>query len=311
MVLAFKLVQMGLVGRNDRQNFDAMLEVTGVGEDNETSSVFGTFDNLLVGLDAGARANLYIHNGGSLTAAGLSLAHEEGSIAYLTVEGIHSGGSRSRVTAGSESSGELCVIGFNGRAQLTVQNGGTAATGFLLVGPNGVVAGSGLIAADSSAIAGQVAPGIDIVPNLEPRQEGQAAAIAITHAITPGTLTFSGTVTLSNTAVITIDVTGKNSFDILEIKGDVTLGGKLVLNFSNGYAPRQGDTFAFLQSSEVSGQFATVAIAGLAPGFDFDVTPGAAGVQLIANNDGEATTEPNQLILPNPRRRLPGQAGRQ
>jgi hypothetical protein len=46
-----------------------------------------------------------------------------------------------------------------------------------------------------------------------------------------------------------------------------------------------------------------VEIQRLAPGFDFDVTASEEGVQLIANNDGDATTEPSQpadggLLLP-------------
>jgi hypothetical protein len=58
-----------------------------------------------------------------------------------------------------------------------------------------------------------------------------------------------------------------SSFDKRVIKGRANLGGRLVLNFSNGYAPRQGETFVVLQSPNASGQFAAVEVKGPQPDF--------------------------------------------
>jgi T5SS/PEP-CTERM-associated repeat protein len=61
------------------------------------------------------------------------------------------------------------------------------------------------------------------------------------------------------------------------VDGDATLGGTLVLQFRNGFAPRTGDAFELLDvSGTVSGAFADVSVRGLAPGADFaqDVVDG-------------------------------------
>jgi hypothetical protein len=54
------------------------------------------------------------------------------------------------------------------------------------------------------------------------------------------------------------------------VNGDATLGGTLVLQFLNGFAPAQGDAFELLDvSGNVTGSFAEVAVRGLAPGAEF------------------------------------------
>ena len=47
----------------------------------------------------------------------------------------------------------------------------------------------------------------------------------------------------------------------------------LSLDFRNGYAPSQGDTFIFLTTTNgLTGTFDSVAISGLMPGFQFEIT---------------------------------------
>jgi T5SS/PEP-CTERM-associated repeat protein len=53
--------------------------------------------------------------------------------------------------------------------------------------------------------------------------------------------------------------------------GDAELGGTLVLQFVNGFAPSQGSTFEIVQAAgNVIGQFADVVVQGLAPGALFE-----------------------------------------
>jgi hypothetical protein len=109
---------------------------------------------------------------------------------------------------------------------------------------------------------------------------------------------------LSPTAVITIDVTGATAFDKLTVTGPAALDGKLALNFSNGYAPKQGDVFNFLRSAGASGGFAATEITGLAPGFTFTVGTAGGVTRLVANNDGVPTTQSigSKVFLPLTRR---------
>jgi len=64
------------------------------------------------------------------------------------------------------------------------------------------------------------------------------------------------------------------------LKGpQVTLGGTLEVRFLDGFLPRQGDQFEFVQAGTgLSGQFATVTFPDLAPGFE-------AGLQLATMAD--------------------------
>jgi hypothetical protein len=54
-----------------------------------------------------------------------------------------------------------------------------------------------------------------------------------------------------------------------------------------------------VQSARTSGQFAKVTITGLALGFQFDITTVNGVTQLVAKNDGVATTQPRfRVYLP-------------
>jgi hypothetical protein len=60
------------------------------------------------------------------------------------------------------------------------------------------------------------------------------------------------------------------AFEPIVVTGNAALAGKAKLQFGNGAAPQQGDTFELLQvEGEVTGAFDEVEIAGLAPGAAF------------------------------------------
>jgi T5SS/PEP-CTERM-associated repeat protein len=68
--------------------------------------------------------------------------------------------------------------------------------------------------------------------------------------------------------------------------GDAELGGTLVLQFGNGFAPRQGDAFALIEAGEdVIGDFADVVIRGLAPGAEFEETVRDGALTLTSLTD--------------------------
>jgi hypothetical protein len=70
---------------------------------------------------------------------------------------------------------------------------------------------------------------------------------------------------------------------------------KLELDFMNGFAPKTGDKFDFLQSGDavITDNFSEVVITGLEPGFQFVLAPdGVGSYGLVALNDGVSTTVP-------------------
>jgi len=65
----------------------------------------------------------------------------------------------------------------------------------------------------------------------------------------PQTLTVNGNYWQDPTGQLVIDIAGANSFDILDVNGNVTLGGEVVFNFLNGYVPTANTRFSFLQTN--------------------------------------------------------------
>jgi T5SS/PEP-CTERM-associated repeat protein len=71
--------------------------------------------------------------------------------------------------------------------------------------------------------------------------------------------------------------------------GDTQLGGRLVLRFGNGFAPKQGDAFALIEAGgTVSGAFSEVAVEGLAPDAEFETTVADGAVTLTSLTDAVA-----------------------
>jgi len=125
-------------------------------------------------------------------------------------------------------------------------------------------------------------------------------------AIKPGdpqTMTITGDYTQFNGGLLQIAIAGKNlpEFDHLNVTGHITLqsGAKLELDFINGFAPKMGDMFDFLQSgSAITDNFSNVTITGLEPGFQFTLRPdGTGSFGLVALNDAVAVPEPSVVSL--------------
>ena len=117
--------------------------------------------------------------------------------------------------------------------------------------------------------------------------------------ISPGTLTIDGDYEQTGGLLgIEIAGTAPGQFDVLEVTGDVSLGGDLLLEFIDGFAPRQGDVFKFLDiGGALGGAFADVEVRNLLPGFQFDVRSDAGGLTMVALNDGVFVPEPATLFL--------------
>lgn len=79
-----------------------------------------------------------------------------------------------------------------------------------------------------------------------------------------------------------------------------TLNGVQALDFSNGYAPNQSDTFISLRATDgFTGTLASVEINGLEQGFEYEISYANDQLVLVALNDGVAL---HTLFLPLPLR---------
>lgn len=138
---------------------------------------------------------------------------------------------------------------------------------------------------------GTLAPGITVIYPLASPDASQPQGAAATMAI-------SGTLTTGPTGRLEIPLIGSGAgqYGSLVVTGTVTLDGVLALDFSNGYAPSQGDTFALLTAVDgLTGTFDSVAISGLMPGFEYEISYANGQLVFEALNDGVAL---HTLFLP-------------
>lgn len=180
----------------------------------------------------------------------------------------------------------------SGGGELEMLNATVTALEGMHIAPNGRVSGSGTIILGSIGLLneGTLSPGITITSTL--------AAAPTAFQEDPATLTLTGTLTISPTGRLAIPLTGRDpgQYGSLAVNGATTLDGVLALDFSQGYAPHQGDTFTLLAATGgVNGAFDGVAISGLMPGFEYEITIVDGQVVLEALNDGVPLIE---IFLP-------------
>jgi probable HAF family extracellular repeat protein/T5SS/PEP-CTERM-associated repeat protein len=197
---------------------------------------------------------------------------------YLTVDG------------GMVRALEVLTVGqvAGGSGVVDMQNNALVATNGTYITPNGVITGTGVLAVGFLGLQndGTLAPGINMLYPLATA----AVPLSVGHAQkVTGTMAISGTLAIGPTGRLEIPLTGSSAgqYGSLAVTGAATLDGVLALDFRNGYAPIQGDTFTFLNATEgTSGTFDGVEISGLAPGFEYDLTIVDGQVTLKALNDG-------------------------
>lgn len=89
------------------------------------------------------------------------------------------------------------------------------------------------------------------------------------------------------------------------VSGTASLGGRLTLNFGNGYAPKQGDRLPLIEAATFTGALDEAAITGLAPGFQHTLDTTGGSLTLVALNDSVPATRPASRMLYLPLLRRP------
>lgn len=175
-----------------------------------------------------------------------------------------------RVGSGAAGSGGLgwLEMSWDGKEAVVATNG-------TYIAPNGGILGDGklYVGALGLTIEGVLSPGIIVTFPPAPPAAGRAA-IAQTPDVT-GTLIVSGTLTMGPTGRLEIPLAGRDAgqYGSLGVTGQATLDGVLALDFRNGYVPYRNDTFTLLTATGgIAGTFDSVAISGLPPGHDYQLT---------------------------------------
>jgi hypothetical protein len=155
------------------------------------------------------------------------------------------------------------------------------APGRLFIAPGGTLLGAGTIAVNRVVMLGG---------------NNSFAGGILKPGHSPGTLTIDGDLEQDSGSTIKIEIAGTQpgQFDVLNVTGNASFNGDLLLSFQDGFAPHQGDTFAILNTAgTVAGSFANVHLHDLAPGFQFNLQPETGGaVALVALNDAVSSRIP-------------------
>jgi hypothetical protein len=180
--------------------------------------------------------------------------------------------------------GVLVIDPIDGAA--TVGPNVSANFGQLTVGPGGTLQGNGLIFA--------TVPGAGTTGGVIQFDDSR-----IFPGFSPGTLTIDGNYDQRGGLLgIEIAGTAPGQFDVLAVTGNATLAGALLLEFVDGFAPRQGDEFKFLDvGGALSGAFANIEVRNLLPGFQFDLRNDGGGLTMVALNDGVSVPDPATLAI--------------
>lgn len=203
----------------------------------------------------------------------VGFAHEEAGPALVTATG-----------GAFISAGKTLLVGQNGI--LNTSGGKTKvgvtdfpAAGTVRVGAGGVLGGSGRI-----------------IGNIQVDDGGKLAPGA-----SPGVLTIQGTGQIKSGGRLEIEVSGAaagTDFDQIHLTGSCAIsGGVLAIRFIDGFSPRNGQSYTFLQAGGgITGTFTNIEVTGVAAGFAYHTVSGSGGLSLRADNDGTATSPPRLRI---------------
>lgn len=227
-------------------------------------------------------------NGGLLDAPDIVLHSTTGITSQLIVDGALAlmQGATLRVgvnASGVQETGGSATATFRGGATATVTTTTIGGAGMLTVGSgsklNGAVAittgghmaGAGRVVGNVSNTAGIVAPGDSL-----------------------GTLTVQGAYVQGTQGMLDlqIDGTAPDQYDKLVVTGSADVRGQVLLDFLDGFAPKAGQTFDIINVGSVTAYSPTYVVQGLAPGWQFSVTPHGGIYTLASLTDGVPVPEP-------------------
>lgn len=210
-----------------------------------------------------------------------------GGSAFAGATYVGRGGGIGEVLVGGAAPGSVLNAGELLQVGTGPENAppGVTTTGELRVLPNGLVSADFVRIRPTGRLIGERRVVADSIERLKrpasakAEETAEPAKVDCTEllnegTLAPGRLLVDGAFTQGETGVLVMGIAGPDADvdqDRLAVTGAATLGGKLVLDFENGYAPAVGDAFDVLQADAASssGDFAEIEVRGLAPGAQF------------------------------------------
>jgi T5SS/PEP-CTERM-associated repeat protein len=165
------------------------------------------------------------------------------------------------------------IVGLSGTGSLDIRNNGIViAKEQMIVGPLGTLQGNGTVTGDGTITFVQ---NQGIVAPASPAPNGAGGDMGGAGSNSPGMLTVDGNFTQTSTGKLQLDFASPASYDVLNVSGQVNLGGTVEILLADGYIPSPSDTFQVISAPAISGNFNVSARthSGITGAFDFNITP--------------------------------------
>ena len=236
--------------------------------------------------------DLYVDDGAQLFCNEMRIGSDLGGGGYLGVNVSSTSPAPAKITVK-----HVIQVGSDTRAGVIEMNNSTiTAQDGILVREKGRISGNGSLEVGLQGLVSEGSISPELLDNVSVQTTRPFAAPQ------PATLAVNGSLSLGSTSRISFDLNGPlaNQQDHLRVSGTVALGGEILLNFANGYAPKQGETLSLIQAASLNGAVGTVTLSGLQPGFEFQINHTGSQLTLTALNDGIATTQApeHHIFLP-------------
>ncbi|MBI5683897.1 MAG: PEP-CTERM sorting domain-containing protein [Verrucomicrobia bacterium] len=175
------------------------------------------------------------------------------------------------------------LIVTNGASSLMNFNGGLLRSGGSTVS-NGITftVGDGVQSATLDLLGGthSFANGLKLNTNSSLIGSGDIIASSATNfgiiapGHSPGTLSFSGSLTLNDSSLLSMEIggTATNDYDRVWVGGLLRIGGLLDVTLTNGYTGNAGDTFDLFNFGTLTGTFSQTNLPALAGGLQWNTS---------------------------------------
>ncbi len=249
----------------------------------ESFAILTSFGFLSIG-DGPGTGSISIENGGNLScsaSASMGLDNPQGR-ALVIVDGADS-----QFNVGTDLD-----AGQNGFSTIGLNGSTVTVNGTLSLHSHGELNGAGTVATGMFKNEGTVTAGISLAsiqPHIREAKTVQNKPKAASSREGMNTLTITGAYEQTARGRVVLQIGGTNLADYshLTLSNSAALGGTLEFRFVNGFAPKRGDAFNFLQvKGDVTGGFATLEVKNLDPDFQFNIATNGANLSLVTMNDG-------------------------